>query len=87
MAGIVRTIDSLGRVVIPSEIRRTFGIGPGTPLRITLEAEGKIVLSRFEDEIEGLTHMLRAAVESEGETQDELLRHIEAIEEIVKGEK
>ncbi len=41
--GIVRQIDDLDRVVIPVEVRRTFGIAPGTPLQVFLDGE-KIVL-------------------------------------------
>ena len=36
MAGIVRRIDDLGRVVIPKEIRRTMRIREGDPLLTTL---------------------------------------------------
>ena len=35
--GIVRHIDSLGRVVLPKELRRTFGITADTPLEILTE--------------------------------------------------
>ena len=34
--GIVRRIDDLGRVVIPTEIRRTMRIRDGDPLETTL---------------------------------------------------
>ncbi|WP_240421612.1 AbrB/MazE/SpoVT family DNA-binding domain-containing protein [Paenibacillus periandrae] len=42
--GIVRRIDDLGRVVIPKEIRRTFGISEGDPLEIFVD--GDLVLLR-----------------------------------------
>lgn len=32
--GIIRRIDDLGRIVIPKEIRRNFGIREGEPLEI-----------------------------------------------------
>ena len=32
--GIVRSIDSLGRVVLPKELRTTYDITPDTPLEI-----------------------------------------------------
>lgn len=35
--GIVRSIDNLGRVVIPRELRRTIGLPDGTPLEIFSE--------------------------------------------------
>ena len=34
--GIVRRVDDLGRIVIPTEIRRTLRIREGDPLLITL---------------------------------------------------
>lgn len=43
--GIVRKIDSLGRIVIPKEIRKNLGIKDGEILEIFLEEE-KIVLSK-----------------------------------------
>ncbi len=38
--GVVRKIDHLGRIVIPVEIRRVFGIVPGDDLDIALSADG-----------------------------------------------
>ncbi len=32
--GIVRSIDSLGRIVLPKELRNTYDITPDTPLEI-----------------------------------------------------
>lgn len=43
--GIVRKIDSLGRIVIPKEIRKNLGIKDGEILEIFLEEE-RIVLSK-----------------------------------------
>ncbi len=45
--GMVRKIDSLGRIVIPREIRSSFGIGEDTPLNISIDSE-RIVLQRYE---------------------------------------
>ena len=42
--GIVRHMDSLGRVVLPKELRRTFGITADTPLEIL--SEGDAILLR-----------------------------------------
>lgn len=41
--GIVRSMDKLGRIVLPMEIRKTFDINPGDPLEIFLNDEGEIV--------------------------------------------
>ncbi|HDP69801.1 MAG TPA: AbrB/MazE/SpoVT family DNA-binding domain-containing protein [Actinobacteria bacterium] len=43
--GIVRNVDDLGRIVIPMEIRRTFGIGIKDPLEIYVE-EDRIILAK-----------------------------------------
>ncbi|MDQ3865504.1 MAG: AbrB/MazE/SpoVT family DNA-binding domain-containing protein [Actinomycetota bacterium] len=43
--GIVRHIDELGRIVIPSEIRRRFGLVEKDPVEISVRGDS-IVLSR-----------------------------------------
>ena len=43
--GIVRHIDDLGRVVIPSEIRRRLGLGERDPIEISVRGDS-IVLAR-----------------------------------------
>ena len=35
---MITTIDKAGRVVVPAEIRRWLGLGPGTEIEITVEA-------------------------------------------------
>ena len=40
--GVVRRIDELGRVVIPKEIRRAYGLEEGDPLEIFTSEEGII---------------------------------------------
>lgn len=44
--GIVRRVDDLGRVVIPKEIRRRFGIREGEPLEIYTTEDG-IVFRKY----------------------------------------
>lgn len=46
--GLVRRIDDLGRVVIPKEIRRTFGINNGDPLEIFTDNESFIILKKYD---------------------------------------
>lgn len=48
--GIIRRVDDLGRVVIPREMRRNFGIPEGTPLEILVSEEG-ILLKKYDPEI------------------------------------
>ena len=37
--GIVRSIDSLGRVVLPKELRTTYDITPDTPIEIFTDGD------------------------------------------------
>lgn len=46
--GVARKIDQLGRVVLPAEVRREFGIRPGDLVEISVDS-GAIVLSKVED--------------------------------------
>jgi len=45
--GFVRRLDELGRVVLPVDWRRTFGLGPGAPLEMILGGDGTLVLKRY----------------------------------------
>lgn len=44
--GIVRKIDTLGRIVLPKETRRIFDIESGTPLEIFVEDDA-IILKKY----------------------------------------
>ena len=46
ITGIVRPIDSLGRIVLPKEIRNVFDIGPKDPLEIYIDTD-KIILKKY----------------------------------------
>lgn len=43
--GVVRKIDELGRIVLPSELRRVFGIREGDELAISVDGE-KVILEK-----------------------------------------
>ena len=45
--GMARKVDDLGRIVLPVETRRLFGIRPGDALEISV-AEGSIHLRKIE---------------------------------------
>ena len=45
--GIVRNVDQLGRVVLPMELRKVFGLEPGTPVEIFVTDNG-IFLQKYE---------------------------------------
>lgn len=54
--GIVRTIDHLGRCVIPKELRRTLHISEGDPLEFFVD-EGKLIVRKY-DSIGDLEQLL-----------------------------
>jgi AbrB family transcriptional regulator, transcriptional pleiotropic regulator of transition state genes len=45
--GMARKVDQLGRIVLPAELRRLFGIHEGDLVEIFVE-EGRIVLAKVE---------------------------------------
>lgn len=46
-SGILRNVDELGRIVIPIELRKKFGIEKGDPLEISVSGSN-IMLRKFE---------------------------------------
>jgi transcriptional pleiotropic regulator of transition state genes len=46
--GMARKVDQLGRIVLPAELRRLFGIHEGDLVEIFVE-DGRIVLAKVED--------------------------------------
>lgn len=46
--GMARKVDQLGRVVLPAEMRRMFGIGEGDLVEIFVD-DGRIVLAKVEN--------------------------------------
>jgi AbrB family transcriptional regulator, transcriptional pleiotropic regulator of transition state genes len=46
--GVVRKIDELGRIVLPSELRRVFGIREGEELEISVDGE-RVILQKRSD--------------------------------------
>jgi transcriptional pleiotropic regulator of transition state genes len=46
--GVVRKIDELGRIVLPSELRRVFGIREGDELAISVDGEQIILEKRLD---------------------------------------
>jgi len=46
--GVVRKIDELGRIVLPSEIRRVFAIREGDELDISVDGE-RVILQKRQD--------------------------------------
>jgi transcriptional pleiotropic regulator of transition state genes len=46
--GVARKVDQLGRVVLPAEVRRQFGISPGDLIEIGVDSDA-ILLIKVED--------------------------------------
>jgi len=46
--GMYRKVDDLGRIVLPAELRKLYGIHEGDRLEIYVD-EGQIVLSKIEE--------------------------------------
>lgn len=46
-AGIVRRVEELGRIVIPMEIRKIYGINDRDPLEIYTD-DGNIIIEKFQ---------------------------------------
>lgn len=44
--GIVRPLDSLGRIVLPKEVRRTYELNADTPIEIFIDNDS-IILKKF----------------------------------------
>lgn len=44
--GIIRSIDTLGRIVLPKELRSAYGITPDTPLEILTDGD-TILLRKY----------------------------------------
>ena len=47
ITGLTRRVDSLGRIVIPKELRRMLHIKEGSPLEIYMDADETIVLKKY----------------------------------------
>jgi transcriptional pleiotropic regulator of transition state genes len=43
---IIRKLDSLGRIVLPKELRDIQGLNEGTPMDVLLDDEGNVLLRK-----------------------------------------
>ena len=59
--GIVRRLDDLGRIVIPKEIRRSWGVREGDALELYIEENGGLVIMPYHSEA---SSKLRAVAEN-----------------------
>lgn len=88
--GIIRRIDSLGRVVIPKEIRRTLNIHEGDPLEIFTENDGVIFRRyNFTDTVQDAVDELKRKVQ---DTEDlkhktDILNRVSELENLMVKER
>lgn len=85
--GIVRRIDSLGRIVIPKELFRTIKFNNNDPMEIYINDKGYIVLKKYEEQFDviGQLDTLESFVKNDGEFgQKKSAKVIELINEIKK---
>lgn len=88
--GIIRRIDDFGRIVIPKEIQRIYGIADGTPIEIFTDSDGIILRKyRAEDELMNTVNVLSDAVEGyiddlDCEKVQQIRKHIEEIRGLLK---
>lgn len=88
--GIIRKMDSLGRIVIPSEIRQSYNIEIGDPVEILTNA-GTVVLRRFNlgDELEQGVKDLSASLRNYGDALpndviDKLQNHLKEMNRLLE---
>ena len=91
--GIVRAVDSLGRLVLPKELRRSFGISEGDPMEFFVEGDG-IFVKKFdaaadiEQLLDGVERSLWMKETMVQPTQlHALLDKVEEMKAIIKSEK
>lgn len=90
--GIIRRIDDLGRIVIPKEVRRQYGIVEGDRMEILPTTEGIVVRKYTADKtILAYTRSLKDAIrEEEGLAKEQrvmLLQQVAIIEQELVGKE
>ena len=77
--GIVRKLDGLGRIVLPIELRRAYGMEPGTAIEVFTDDEG-FILRKYQpsNRDENITK-LKEAIE-----QGDSTKALELLEEVTK---
>lgn len=84
--GIVRRIDILGRIVVPKEIRKSYGITEGDPVEILPTPDG-IILKRYDAEGELLNTVTKLGNAVEYSADDLAEEKLSAIRQHICGIK
>lgn len=72
--GVVRRIDTLGRIVIPKEVRRNLHIRNGDSLEIFVDTEGEVILKKHSP-----IRKLKDFAKGYADSLHEAIRHIACI--------
>ena len=90
-ACIIRTIDDLGRVVIPKEIRRTLRIREGDPLEIWIDGKDTVCFRKYtidlRDEVECLKSQIETCSNLSYETQVKAMTLLSEVRHLIKSEE
>ena len=88
--GVIRRVDDLGRVVVPKEARRKFGITEGTQMEIFTISDG-IILKKYNavKDLMSVVSVLAEAVDNsiddlESEKVSVIRGHIKEIRNVLK---
>lgn len=83
--GIVRNIDSLGRIVIPMEVRKTKGWNQNTPMEMFMDGD-RLIIQSYEgnrEKVEVLKQLQAVKNFTENEAAQEMIQN--AIKFIERG--
>jgi AbrB family looped-hinge helix DNA binding protein len=78
--GIVRYIDNLGRIVIPKELRRTYGISVITPMEI-FTSDDSIVLKKYQPETWSTKELKEALIAAAYEAGKDPVDYLNSVRE------
>ncbi|ODU54411.1 MAG: hypothetical protein ABT01_08590 [Clostridium sp. SCN 57-10] len=89
--GIIRRVDDLGRVVIPKELRRTYGIHEGDPLELFTEDGDLIVIRKYDitHAVSDVVARLKQCIEDNLDLQNRgaFLLKVAELEDMIKQEE
>ena len=90
--GIVREVDTLGRITIPKSFRNSYNLKPGGKAEIFASSAGVLIRNYdekqpLEDRITDLMEDIRACDSMDSNTMWEVLEHLEEAHQIMMGKE